>query len=77
MKNDSETEMFGRFCPQWDITGEGSCYCFRTAKEGLFEECFRASNPGKYVFVLRVSDGQDHSGSDRVFVQVRESKKPR
>jgi hypothetical protein len=39
--------------------------------------CFTASNPGKYIFVLRVSDGQDQSGPDRVFVQVRESKKPR
>jgi hypothetical protein len=38
--------------------------------------CFTASNPGKYVFVLRVSDGQDQSAPDRVFVQVRESKKP-
>jgi hypothetical protein len=44
---------------------------------GTATPCFTASNTGKYVFVLRVSDGQDQSVPDRVFVQVRESKKPR
>jgi hypothetical protein len=38
--------------------------------------CFTATNTGKYVFVLRVSDGQTQSATDWVIVQVRSEKKP-
>jgi hypothetical protein len=38
--------------------------------------CFTPSNPGKYVFELRVSDDQAQSVPDQVIVQVKEDRKP-
>lgn len=38
--------------------------------------CFTPSNTGKYVFELRVSDGQGQSAPDQAMVQVKESQGP-
>ena len=38
--------------------------------------CFTPSNTGKYVFELRVSDGQAQSAPAQVIVQVKDSRRP-
>jgi hypothetical protein len=38
--------------------------------------CFTPSNTGKYVFELRVSDGQAQSAPDQAIVQVKDSRGP-
>jgi len=38
--------------------------------------CFTPSNTGKYVFELRVSDGQIQSAPDQIIVQVKDSGRP-
>ena len=49
--------------------GEGPLVTLHNADTAT--PCFTATNAGKYIFFLRVSDGRTQSATDRVLVQVK------